>query len=213
MKLLFITVSLAPLPTNQQLPFLFSSYKYINSYTVSVHGWALRLFQKLWITCIKLSTSFIISSTIDSLFLQVPRSSHLAKQLSSGYDCYLAILHDVDAQVQRALGRDEHWNSLNRCPLCMYKLKEEPPLKLSMLVAMDGNNLLKLVDSTFCSGSSHMDDHNSTSSRWIKPKDVDLFKDEVANSRKNVSLVSAHLSSKPFLKPSHTSCNLLPNHQ
>jgi hypothetical protein len=66
----------------------------------------------------------------------------------------------------------------------MYKLADEPPMKFSMLATMDGNNSLKLVDSTFRSGSSRNDDRMSTSSRWITPDEVDRFKDEVANSLK-----------------------------
>lgn len=96
----------------------------------------------------------------------------------------------VDAHVQRALGRDGDWNSRHLCPPCMYKLTDEPPMKFSMLAAMDGNNSLKLVDSTFRSGSSRTDDRTSTSSRWLTPEDVDRFKDEVVNSRHNVSLPS-----------------------
>ena len=44
---------------------------------------------------------------------------------------------------------------------------------------MDGNNSLKLVDSTFQSGSVRYDDRVSDSLRWIAPNDVDIFKDEV----------------------------------
>ncbi|KAF8226692.1 hypothetical protein L208DRAFT_1300645 [Tricholoma matsutake] len=113
----------------------------------------------------------------------VPQKSYLAEQLSSVYDCYLEILCVVDAHVQRALVRDGDWNSCHLCPPCMYKLTDEPPMKFSMLVAMDGNNLLKLVDSTFHSGSSHTDDHTSTSNQWLTPEDIDRFKDEVVNSR------------------------------
>jgi hypothetical protein len=68
----------------------------------------------------------------------------------------------------------------------MYKLADEPPMKYSMLATMDGNNLLKLVDSTFRSGLSRLDDRMSTSSRWITPEDVDRFKDEVATSHQKV---------------------------
>ena len=52
---------------------------------------------------------------------------------------------------------------------------------------MDGNNSLKLVDSTFCTGTTRTDDCTSMSARWINPKEVDQFKDEVAMSRQNVS--------------------------
>ena len=44
---------------------------------------------------------------------------------------------------------------------------------------MDGNNSLKLVDSTFRSELVRTDDRVSSSKRWISPEDVDIFKDEV----------------------------------
>jgi len=44
---------------------------------------------------------------------------------------------------------------------------------------MDGNNSLKLVDSTFRPGSVRTDNRATTSKRWISPDDVDVFKDEV----------------------------------
>lgn len=44
---------------------------------------------------------------------------------------------------------------------------------------MDGNNSLKLVDSTFRSGSVRTDNRVTSSKRWISPDDVDMFKDEV----------------------------------
>ena len=71
----------------------------------------------------------------------------------------------------------------------MYKLEDEPPMKFSMLATMDGNNSLKLVDNTFKSGLSHIDDRMLTSSRWITPEDVDRFKDEVGNSLKKVKFL------------------------
>ena len=70
------------------------------------------------------------------------------------------------------------------CPPCLYKIESEPPLKFSLLAAMDGNNSLKLVDSTFRAGSVRTDTCTSTSRRWISPGEVDTFKDEV----KKVSL-------------------------
>ena len=44
---------------------------------------------------------------------------------------------------------------------------------------MDGNNSLKLVDSTFRSGLVRTDNRVTSSKRWISPDDVDIFKDEV----------------------------------
>jgi hypothetical protein len=120
----------------------------------------------------------------------VPRKTHLAEQLSSSFDCYLQILHKVDNQTQVSLDRDGDWNMRHVCLPCMYKTADEPPLKYSMLVAMDGNNSLKLVDNTFCAGTPHPDDHTSSVPRWIQSEDVDRFKDEVANSQKGVCSVS-----------------------
>ncbi|KAF8218411.1 hypothetical protein L208DRAFT_1427214 [Tricholoma matsutake] len=65
-----------------------------------------------------------------------------------------------------------------------------------MLAAMDSNNSLKLIDNTFRSGLSQADDHASTSSWWLKPKEVDQFKDEVINSHQNLS---ASLGGTPHL--------------
>jgi hypothetical protein len=55
-------------------------------------------------------------------------------------------------------------------------------MKFSMLVSMDGNNSLKLVDSTFKAGASRTDDRTIPSFRWISAEDVDIFKDEVKRS-------------------------------
>ena len=135
--------------------------------------------------------------------MQVAKKSHLAEQLSSVYDCYLEIIRAVDARVQQALGRDQKWKSLNVCPPCMYKLEDEPPMKFSMLATMDGNNSLKLVDNTFKSGLSRIDDRMSTSSRWITPEDVDRFKDEVGNSLKKVKFLLIYTLQFYLYKFSH----------
>ncbi|KAJ7850898.1 hypothetical protein B0H14DRAFT_2159964, partial [Mycena olivaceomarginata] len=76
----------------------------------------------------------------------------LQKQLSTAYDTYLVILRATDRRVQEALGWDENWKAKNVCPPCFYKLAREPPLLLSWLGCIDGNNSLKLVDSTFRPG-------------------------------------------------------------
>lgn len=49
---------------------------------------------------------------------------------------------------------------------------------------MDGNNSLKLVDSTFRAGHPRFDNRTSTSFRWLTPTEVDLYKDEVVNAPK-----------------------------
>ncbi|KAJ6486300.1 hypothetical protein DFH09DRAFT_948870 [Mycena vulgaris] len=109
---------------------------------------------------------------------------HDAKQLSTGYDAYLEIIRRVDARVHLALGRDTTWYIKNVCAPCLYKTVNEPPLKYSFLASMDGNSSLKLVDSTFRPGSVRPDNRASTSFRWLTPEQVDLYKNEVADSQK-----------------------------
>lgn len=111
----------------------------------------------------------------------------------------------VDVHVQQALCRGGDWSSCNLCPPCMYKLTNKLLMKFSMLAAMDSNNSLKLIDNTFRSGLSQADDHASTSSWWLKPKEVDQFKDEVINSHQNVS--SKYVVEYPSFLP-HTTLSL-----
>ncbi|KAJ7208235.1 hypothetical protein GGX14DRAFT_365428 [Mycena pura] len=89
-----------------------------------------------------------LAKTLNHLH-NVPRKAYLAEQLTTAYDAYLAILREVDLRIQKALGRDETWDWKNICPPCFYKLKNELPLTLSWLGSLDGNNSLKLIDSTF----------------------------------------------------------------
>ncbi|KAJ7936673.1 hypothetical protein B0H13DRAFT_1589410 [Mycena leptocephala] len=101
--------------------------------------------------------------TIDSLaktlshLHKVPRKVYLAEQLTTAYDAYLAIQREVEVRVQRTLGRDEAWDWKHVCPPCFYKAKDEPRLKLSYLGSLDGNNSVKLVDSTFRAGHPRFD--------------------------------------------------------
>lgn len=110
---------------------------------------------------------------------QQPRLPHLADQLSSAYDAFLEIKRSIHRRTQDALIRGHDWEQLNICAPCLYKTEDEPPLKYSFLAAMDGNNSLKLVDSTFRSGKVRHDNRTTESLRWINPEHVDLFKDEV----------------------------------
>jgi hypothetical protein len=90
----------------------------------------------------------------------------------------------VDTRASLALARDSAWFIHNVCAPCLYKLKNEPPLKFSFLGSMDGNNSLKLVDATFRTGSLRADNRASTSFRWLTSDQVDVFKDEVADAQK-----------------------------
>ncbi|KAJ7086900.1 hypothetical protein B0H15DRAFT_950408 [Mycena belliarum] len=121
---------------------------------------------------------------------EVPRKAYLAEQLMGAYDAYLALLRALDARVQIALGRDEQWIAKNICPPCFYKLQDEVKLKLSWLGCIDGNNSLKLVDSTFRAGNPRFDNRKSTSFRWLTPAQVDRYQDEVKNAPK-ISMATA----------------------
>ncbi|KAJ6600154.1 hypothetical protein B0H10DRAFT_2231026 [Mycena sp. CBHHK59/15] len=152
--------------------------------------------------------------TIDSLaktlsyLHKVPRKAYLAEQLTTTYDAYLAILRRVDIRVQNALGRDKTWLSKNVCPPCFYKVKDELPLKFSFLASMDGNNSLKLVDSTFRAGHPRFDDRKSNSFRWLTPTEVDKYRDEVKTAPKvsmattaSLAAVTAALATPPITLP------------
>jgi hypothetical protein len=94
----------------------------------------------------------------------------------------------VDLRVKSALARDApDYDRKNVCPPCMYKVENEPLLKFSMLLAADGNQSLRLVDSAFLVGDLRPDDRALPSKRWLQPEEVDVFKDEVRNAKKAVS--------------------------
>ncbi|KAJ6472630.1 hypothetical protein C8R45DRAFT_835959, partial [Mycena sanguinolenta] len=124
-----------------------------------------------------------LSTTLTNLH-EVPRRASLAEQLTAAYDAYLQIIREVDAQVHTAMGRNAAWYAKNLCAPCMYKTRNEPALRFSWLGSMDGNNSLKLVDSSFMAGQSRPDNRTSTSFRWLTAAQVDVFKNEVADSQK-----------------------------
>ncbi|KAJ7435348.1 hypothetical protein B0H11DRAFT_2257308 [Mycena galericulata] len=132
---------------------------------------------------------------------QGPRKSSLQGQLTIAYDAYLAIIRGVQARTRRALGRTGSWYMDNVCPPCLYKTVNEPYLKFSWLGSMDGNNSLKLVWDAFRAGNTRADDRISTHDRWMTPEQVDIFKDEVAESQKRPRRTG------PILSDMHTSAS------
>jgi hypothetical protein len=52
---------------------------------------------------------------------------------------------------------------------------------------MDGNNLLKLVDSYFHQGQQCSDRRSIQSDMWITLDEVDIYKDEVASVKAKVT--------------------------
>ena len=90
--------------------------------------------------------------------LQVLHAPYLADKLSNAYNCYLAILCKVDHQIAIKLGcEDPKWEQQNVCAPCLYKTEDEPKLKFGFLSTIDGNNSLKLVDSTCHAGTVQTD--------------------------------------------------------
>ncbi|KAJ7431706.1 hypothetical protein B0H11DRAFT_1732054 [Mycena galericulata] len=119
----------------------------------------------------------------DSPF-QVPRKAYLAEQLTTAYDAYLEILRRVETRIQTALGRDDSWKSTGICPPFFYKVDDEIKLVLFFLGSLDGNNSLKLVDSTFRTGHPRFDNCRSSSFRWLTPLQVDKYQYEVKSAPK-----------------------------
>ncbi|KAG0692255.1 hypothetical protein DFH29DRAFT_817877 [Suillus ampliporus] len=104
----------------------------------------------------------------------------LAEQLQVAYDVYLELEQRIENRLQTALGHDTpNWCMLNSCPACQYKVVGEPPLKYSVLCALDGNNSAKLVDPAICRGNECFDPRCGLSSIWLTETYVDQFKDEV----------------------------------
>jgi hypothetical protein len=120
---------------------------------------------------------------------QVPFQSYLTDQFSVAYDIYLELHRRVQLRITTALQRPTNWNQENICPPCFYKLGNEPPLTFSALLAMDGNNSLKLIDSFFRPGQKRIDSRTVQWSKWITPEEVDVYKDEISNIKSKVGFV------------------------
>ncbi|EPS93139.1 hypothetical protein FOMPIDRAFT_1033828 [Fomitopsis schrenkii] len=146
--------------------------------TVAVSLQTLNAYRQLHRACPRLSVQAFVKGLC--WIHQVPAKKHLIRQFSEAYDAYLEIEYRIDNLVASALGRDTpNWRMLNACAPCLHKLTDEPPLKYSLLVAMDGNQSLKLVDETFRHGSVRQDGRTARTDIWLSHAEVDRFKDEV----------------------------------
>ena len=106
-------------------------------------------------------------------------------QFTIAYNEYLNILAGIDSRVRALLKQDsKNWWMLNMCVSCLYKLENEPKLKHSLLVSMDGNQSLKLVDSKLRGGTPHLDTCRIVSDFLIPEEIVDLYKDKVKNAKR-----------------------------
>ncbi|KAL0567633.1 hypothetical protein V5O48_014366 [Marasmius crinis-equi] len=113
-----------------------------------------------------------------------PRHTHLEDQLRIAYDEFLAIKRSIDSRCAQALARDsDSYFVQNICPPCTYELVGEIALFPRILLAVDGNNSLKMVNSDHKRGEARTDTRSLSDPRWLEPEEVDLFKDEVQNAQ------------------------------
>ncbi|KAG1859621.1 hypothetical protein DFJ58DRAFT_715712 [Suillus subalutaceus] len=112
-------------------------------------------------------------------------SRYLAEQLCTAFNVYLELQRQISCRLDKHLGRDTpNWRMLNSCPVCQYRLEEEPPLLYSIICACDGNNSAKLMDPAVHHGVERLDPRSGTSSIWLSEPYVDGFADEVGNAQK-----------------------------
>ncbi|KAJ7193902.1 hypothetical protein GGX14DRAFT_587219 [Mycena pura] len=112
--------------------------------SVAITTRELEVFRRMQLRCQRLGIQAWVRGLCD-IHGVLPRP-YLGAQFSIAFDFYLAVLEDVEQQVQAALGRDTpNWRLRNACPCCMYKLEGEPELERPFLATMDGNNSLKRI--------------------------------------------------------------------
>jgi hypothetical protein len=117
-------------------------------------------------------------------------SRHLSEQLTIAFDLYNEILRQVKKRVMGALGRDSPtWRMENACPACQYKLHDEPTLRFTMLLAMDGNNSAKRIpkrktkeDGVTLVSSEWTDGREGGGDYFLSREDVDKWAKEVLGS-------------------------------
>ncbi|KAF8478345.1 hypothetical protein JB92DRAFT_2768666, partial [Gautieria morchelliformis] len=149
----------------------------------------LKYFKVLNTRCPSLSVQAFVKSVCE-LHCILYRPS-IRNQWSDAYDVYVRICTEVQCRVATALGRDgPDWRLRNACPACTYKLQDEPPLKISMQITMDGNNTQKRVDrvrrdvdegGSVVSSINHEqhDDHRVPGDYYITAEEVNVFAKEV----------------------------------
>ncbi|KAJ7302815.1 hypothetical protein DFH08DRAFT_722682 [Mycena albidolilacea] len=117
---------------------------------------------------------------------------YTSKAFTKCFDIYLEILQVVDDIIKKALGPDTpDWMLKNCFPVCTYKLEGEMKINFEMLVAMDGNDLLKRIlikdktvdenGATHGRGKEHDDPHTADAGRnyLMTRADVDKWSKEV----------------------------------
>lgn len=105
----------------------------------------MQLYHTLFCRCPKIGIQPFSKTLCD--LAGVPFKPYMATQLSTAFDVYCSLLQGVRDRVNVVLGRGEKdWRMLNSCPSCQYRLKEDLPLEIRMIVEMDGNDSLRRVE-------------------------------------------------------------------
>ncbi|KAK1232440.1 hypothetical protein PQX77_004416 [Marasmius sp. AFHP31] len=111
---------------------------------VAVTTRTLETFRLLSLRCPRLGIQPFVKTLCD--LHGVAYKPYLREQLSIAFDLYIDVRARVRKLVMATVGRDSpNWRLANACPCCQYRLKDEEPLKFSMLFTMDGNDSLKRV--------------------------------------------------------------------
>ncbi|KZV98948.1 hypothetical protein EXIGLDRAFT_763178 [Exidia glandulosa HHB12029] len=96
---------------------------------------------------------------------------YLCDQFTLAFDTFLAIQHEVESRVKVLLNRSQpHWRVKNSCPVCRYKLDDEPVLIIPGMFAYNGNFALKRS-----AAAGTADKRIFVSDYKIKDKSIDLY--------------------------------------
>lgn len=146
------------------------------------------MFRTLRLRCPRLASQPFVKALCD-LHRVEPRP-YLFRQFIICFDVYLDILAVVDKRVAAALERDTPaWNITNACPACSYEVNDEPPLKFSRIISIDGNDSAKRVirrgapdlEGTLGNAVEWKDPRDGRAGIILRPEIVDVYaKDSVA---------------------------------
>jgi len=111
---------------------------------------------------------------------RLPYRRSYRDMLSRSFEIYIRLSNIIDAQVQKACGRDApNWRAKHACPPCSYTLEDEPPLEYDRIVAMDGNNSLKRCNRAAADTRVYEDNDY-----YLSQSQVDRFAHEVKAGEK-----------------------------
>ncbi|KAH8109879.1 hypothetical protein DFH11DRAFT_1515076 [Phellopilus nigrolimitatus] len=144
----------------------------------------LEIYRTLSNRCPSLSIQAFVRGACD--LQKVAYKGGMRKAFSQAFDVYLEILHRIDQQLDRVLYSSTLLTKLHSaCPACAFKVKDEPAMKFSVLMAMDGNESLKRVHRTQTTiddvtvSVENPDSRERGSHFFMGADDVNVFKNEV----------------------------------